>query len=80
MIFLKLDQLFNGRCCFKKLVQEGMLFRDLFCYLRSGGHFVQLSKSISASSRRLYEEYRCEIIFNLDQWFRRRSSILLCGE
>ena len=55
---------------FGSVVQEEMLFKDishlelwwLFC--SAEGPFVQFG-------RRHFEEYLCEIILNLYQWFRR---------
>ena len=43
-----------------------------FLIFSSGGHFIQPSKNgLCNLSRGYYEKHFCEIILNLDQWFRR---------
>ena len=48
-----------------------MLFKTILIYC-SGGPFVWQSEAqLCNTDRGYYEEYFCEIILNLDQWFRK---------
>ena len=51
-----------------------MLFKYI-SYLSSGGHFVRQSWTFEQFLKRQYEEPICEIILNLDQWFRRKCRL-----
>ena len=57
---------------FRPAVQEEMLFKDI-SYLKLWQPFCSAKqKYLCNYSREYYEEQFCEIIFNLDQWFRRK--------
>ena len=47
------------------------MFKDI-SYLELTRPFVQWSNHLCNVGRGYYEEQFCEIILNLDQWFRRR--------
>ena len=52
-------------------VAKEISFKDIYIF-SSGGHFVQLS-FLSNLSGGFDKDHFCEIILNLDQWFRRCS-------
>ena len=47
-----------------------MFLKDISIF-SSGGHFVQQIGSLCNFGRGHYEKHFCEIILNLDPWFRR---------
>ena len=62
---------------FRPAVQEEMLFKDI-SYLKLWQPFCSAKqKYLCNFSREYYEEQFCEIIFNLDQWFRRKCLLTI---
>ena len=53
------------------MVKEELLFK-IFIIWSSGSPFVLWKNHLCNFGRGHYEEQFCEIILNLDQWFRRR--------
>ena len=60
---------------FGPAVQERILFKDI-SYLELWGPFCSAEQNhLCNFQRRYYEEQFCEIILNLDQWFRRKCHL-----
>ena len=60
---------------FEPIVQDEMMFKDISFLKLCWSYFWVKRNRFCNFGRRNHEEQFCEIILNLDQWFRRRCHL-----